>query len=186
MTTQTQTQTAKETQKSVRMNALKDIIQHHLGVDVIKDKSRKREKVEARMIFAYIMHDQWKYGPSAIGRFLIKDHTSVIHYLKKFLWDLKTVKSFREDYAVVRKSFVNDLGHIFEFTNSELTKEIFILNNKINDLYSERKELKQSIESSYKTKGRLQNIFKLIQERTRIGAEDEVLKKLNHFYNGLQ
>jgi len=91
-----------------------------------------------------------------------------------------------EDYAVVRKSFVNDLGHIFEFTNSELTKEIFFLQNKINELYSEQKQLKDSIESSYKTKGRLQDIFKLIQERTRIGAEDGVLKKLTHFYNGLQ
>jgi hypothetical protein len=185
MITQTQTQTVKETQNSVRMNALKDIIQHHLGVDVIKDKSRTKEKVEARMMFSYIMHEKG-YGPSEIGRFLKKDHTSVIHYLKTFPWYLKTDKALSEDYAVVRKSFVNDLGHIFEFTNSELTKEIFFLQNKINDLYSEQKQLKDSIESSYKTKGRLQNIFKLIQERTRIGAEDEVLKKLNHFYNGLQ
>ena len=185
MTTQTQTQTAKETQNSVRMNALKDIIQHHLGVDVIKDKSRTKEKVEARMMFSYIM-DEKGYGKSEIGRFLKKDHSSVIHYLKTFPWYLKTDKALSEDYAVVRKSFVNDLGHIFEFTNSELTKEIFFLQNKINELYSEQKQLKDSIESSYKTKGRLQDIFKLIQERTRIGAEDGVLKKLTHFYNGLQ
>ncbi len=185
MTTQTQTKETKETQNSVRMNALKDIIKYHLGVDVVKDKSRKKEKVEARMMFSYIMNEKG-YGPSEIGRFLIKDHTSVIHYLKTFEWYLKTDKALSEDYAVVRKSFINDLGHIFEFTNSELTKEIFILQSKINELYSERKRMKESIKSSYNTTGRLENIFRLIQERTPMGKEDDILKKLNHFYNGLQ
>lgn len=46
-------------------------------------KNRKIEYVEARCIFCYIAKEKLKFTYTGIGRYLEKDHTSIIHMNKR-------------------------------------------------------------------------------------------------------
>jgi len=52
-------------------------------------------------------------------------------------------------------------------------------------LYSAQQFLTLELTEEKKKNKRLCSIFSLIEERTKIGSEDDVLRKLNTFYNGV-
>jgi hypothetical protein len=66
------------------------------------------------------------------------------------------------------------------------------LNNKIFYLEKENKTLKEQNNLLYSQQGvlpsrfeRVKSLLDMVRQRTRIGSEEETLKKLNTFYNGL-
>lgn len=74
----------------------------------------------------------------------------------------------------------------------ELKKELYALNkdNKLLHCKVLDKDIELDNAKSYAKDlkirdGRLENIFKLVEERTRVGTEDNILIKLNRFYNGV-
>jgi chromosomal replication initiation ATPase DnaA len=50
----------------------------------ILEHSRKRERVLARQLFCYVVMTHYKYSWVAVGRFLNRDHSTVIHSVKTY------------------------------------------------------------------------------------------------------
>jgi chromosomal replication initiation ATPase DnaA len=57
-------------------------ISEHLkiSVDDIKGKVRKREFVEARMIFSYFARNSLRYTFTSIGEFINRHHSTIVHH----------------------------------------------------------------------------------------------------------
>jgi len=70
-------------------------------------------------------------------------------------------------------------------SDTELKKELFSLRTQNKKLYSAKQFLTSELAEEKTKNKRLRNIFSLIEERTRVGSEDDILKKLNTFYNGV-
>ena len=61
---------------------LQKIIETVFDVNLL-DKSRRREIVEARIVYSNILHEVNNLTISAIAKTLGKNHATVIHYLKR-------------------------------------------------------------------------------------------------------
>ena len=68
--------------------------------DVV-ERTRQREYVQARSIFYRLARDN-KQTLQAIGRFLERDHATVMHSLKKFEQDVQYDSVFRANYNSVK------------------------------------------------------------------------------------
>ena len=68
--------------------------------DVV-ERTRQREYVQARMIFYKFARDN-KQTLQAIGKFLKRDHATVMHSLKKFEQDVQYDSAFRANYNSVK------------------------------------------------------------------------------------
>jgi len=68
---------------------------------------------------------------------------------------------------------------------SELKNEVFSLREKVCNLYSQLEKFRLEREAEASEATRLQGIVKLISQRTPIGAEEDVERKLNTWFNGL-
>tara|TARA_R110000796_G_scaffold901_4_gene3421 strand:- start:23740 stop:24330 length:591 start_codon:yes stop_codon:yes gene_type:complete len=183
-----------------KFKSLTDIIQSELNVNILEDKSRLRVNVEARMIFCCILKD-YGYGCSELSRVIGMDHTSVLHYFKSLPNLLLVDRELRFRYNYIKSEFAcydtdteKHPSHDPYQLNQvvvELKKELYALNkdNKLLHCKVLDKDIELDNAKSYTKKlkirdGRLENIFKLVEERTRIGTEDNILIKLNRFYNG--
>ena len=62
------------------MQELTEIIKSVFNEDV-KDITRRREIVDARIVFSKILRERG-YTHSAIGRFLRKDHSTILSYMR--------------------------------------------------------------------------------------------------------
>jgi chromosomal replication initiation ATPase DnaA len=49
----------------------------------IMANNKKKENVEARMIYSYILRHSLGTSLASIGTSISKDHTTILHYLKK-------------------------------------------------------------------------------------------------------
>ena len=67
----------------------------------ISNKSRKRPMVEARMMYAKLMKRYTRSSLSDIGRYIEKDHATIIHYLDNFTWLKKTDQSFSSKFDLL-------------------------------------------------------------------------------------
>ena len=65
--------------KHEEFSYLKTIIRDLLGVDVLEDKSRVQQVVNAKMIYAYILKEKG-YGCSVIAKSMGMNHATVLHY----------------------------------------------------------------------------------------------------------
>ena len=68
--------------------------------DVV-ERTRQREYVQARSIFYRFARDN-KQTLQAIGKFLKRDHATVMHSLKKFEQDVEYDSAFRANYNAVK------------------------------------------------------------------------------------
>ena len=73
--------------KHEEFSYLKTIIRDLLGVDVLEDKSRVQQVVNAKMIYAYILKEKG-YGCSVIAKSMGMNHATVLHYFKTIPWYL--------------------------------------------------------------------------------------------------
>lgn len=163
---------------------LHEIIKVHLNVDVVEDKSRDRDNVDARMIWANILFKKG-YGCSALARYLRMNHATMLHYRRVFDNYQKSDLILRDKYITIANEFNEEFDPVFYLTNTELKKEVFSLRNEIKALTCERDELQDKCNQYEDTEERFDEIFKLIKERTMRGEEEYTLKKLNTFYNGV-
>ena len=101
---------------------MQDIVDHILqmtGVDVtLRTSSRERLLVEHRCLFFKMARDQNKWSLAEIGRFLNKDHASVLYGLKLY-------------YIVETQLFIDtEQTYKVSDVNSELYKTIITIRNK--------------------------------------------------------
>ena len=59
-----------------------EVVKSELLIDLKKNKSRKREVVDARRIYSDIARQLNIFSFTEIGKKINKDHASVIHYIK--------------------------------------------------------------------------------------------------------
>jgi DNA repair ATPase RecN len=142
----------------IEMNELKYIVDIIFDVN-ITNKVRKRDYVEARMVFAKILRDRGATLIS-IGSYLNKNHSTVLNYMANFD-NYFSDASLKKKYAVCRESFFQKYP--------------------ADRLYLEKDRI-STIENKYK---RFKNILDIMNDRTPYGKEDVLEKKIISFLNGI-
>ena len=163
---------------------LRVLIEAILGINVRDEQSRKQEVVNARMIYANILKEQG-FGCSVIAKSIRKNHATVIHYFKHFEWYTQSDDQLNNNFKRIKREYRKEYDPIYEMSDNELKKELFSLRTENKKLYSAQQFLTLELTEEKKKNKRLCSIFSLIEERTKIGSEDDVLRKLNTFYNGV-
>ena len=161
----------------------------------IRIRKRSVENVNARMTYSYILR-QLGYSYKEIGRSLGKDHSTVIHYVRRIKWYAQADAPLKKKFDSLCSTFIDGLlqdededdGSNYIKREAEIIQND--LKNQINALKSEIKSLNLELSSA---KGRQQfneqdmerfeNIFKVVKQRTRHGDEYKVFQKLNSMYN---
>jgi hypothetical protein len=162
------------------MQELSDIIKSVFNEDV-KDITRRREIVDARIVFSKILRERG-YTHSAIGRFLKKDHSTILSYMRNVQSLLTQVDGLMQKYKVCRDSFfANKEDLIVVKVQNEKEMSIISLNNQIEKLILERKSVLE-MEQKYT---RLSTILEMIDKRTPKGKEKLVLKNINLMFNDI-
>lgn len=162
-----------------------------LGVDILNGR-RNRELVDARTIFYYIMRNDFNKKVSAIGKHVYKHHATVLHSLKSFDVLVKSDRKFKEDYQKVMSALngAEEVGVLL--TEDEIKK----IQEENSYLLSHNELLTLELEKKSKTIKKLENdmlkfsfympLFDRISYAAPQGKEEELMKKLNTFLNGLQ
>lgn len=162
-----------------------------LGIDILNGR-RNRELVDARTIFYYIMRNDFNKKVSAIGKNVRKHHATVLHSLKSFDILVKSDRKFKEDYqkVVAALSEIEDAGLLL--TEEDIKK----IQEENSHLLIQSEFLTLELEKKSKTIKNLENnmlrfsfykpVFDRISYAAPQGKEQELLKKLNTFLNGLQ
>lgn len=172
---------------------LMDIINRHMDID-LRDRCRKRPHVDARRIYCRILRDRG-YRLSKISKYINRDHTNVIHLLKNWDTIISTDELLSRRYTYIEKTLEEMLGYNVEtdedmidyLINQKLTEHVEELTEKLAKLTEQNKELRRDISISQTTaisKRRFDRIFRLIEERMKVGTEDDVYIRINRMFNG--
>lgn len=160
-------------QETKEMDELANIINSVFEVD-IKNKSGKREYVDARYVFVKIMTDRG-YTVTILSSYLKKHHTTIIYYRNSACDLMETNEVFLKKYITCRDKFLIDKNGTIRISKKEE------LINRIDRLILE----KSNLEKRYEGYKRLENIIELIDSRTPRGKESFILKKINLMLNGI-
>jgi len=150
----------------------------------IHSKTREREVVNARITFANILF-QRGYNKSMIGRYLNKNHATIIHYCKNCEGYLRTDKLFAEKYEAAKRNYKDNFDPVYQMDRDRLKKEVFSLRAELNVVNCELETLIHERNDRLKERSRMDNIFKVVQQRTKHGTEDWIKSKLNTWFNGV-
>lgn len=162
---------------------LKISVNHHFEVD-IDSPVRKKEYVNARMTYAFFMRKKG-FSLERIGRFIGKDHATIVHYLKNIDWYMKTDPAFKNRFDAVYDDCFFDGISIYSLDKEELIKEVLSLRKENKVLSSQLDDVNFEQKFIEKESNRLQPIIDLVSHRTKVGQEDLVYRKINAMYNGL-
>lgn len=159
---------------------LEEIIDNVFNVK-IKSKKRRREFVDARMVFSKILRERG-YTTSIIGKYLGKDHTTIVHYGLTVNNTLSQFSSYKNQYIKCYNEFMVDKEQItLSLTEKNLKMYNFSLKNEVERLILENKSLTENLDKHK----RLKNIIEFIDGRIPIGKESFILRKINLMFNGL-
>lgn len=162
------------------MQELAEIIKSVFNEDV-KDKIQRREIVDARMVFSKILRERG-YTYASIGRFLKKDHSTVINYMRNVYSLLTQVNGLMAKYIICRDLFLIDKEVLYINKEEKDNKlSIISLNNQIEKLILERENVTR-METKYK---RIEDILSIIDKKTPNGKEKFILKKVNLMFNDI-
>ena len=164
-------------------DVLRTAVQEVYNLD-IKSKTRERPYVNARITFAYILWERG-FNKSEIGRYLGKNHATICHYCKNFEGYIKTDPTLKRYYEEARSVYMDNFDPVYTMERAQLKSEVFSLRKKVSDLYFELEELKRERDEAASQTTRMDSIIKLVSQRTRLGDEEKVERKLNTWFNGL-
>ena len=165
----------KNMNSTYEMDVLKTIVSEAFKVEIVK-KSNKREAVNARKIFTKILSDRG-YTRSEIGKYLKKDHSSIVHYVCDVDDMINHTQGMLEKYLHCKNTFSNVVSE----TNNEENKNIVSLKVRIDELLLDKENLKMKLEKY----NRIKNIVDLIDCLTPAGKEFLVYKKIKLMFNGM-
>lgn len=174
-----------------KVNALKTIVNDEFCVDV-DDKTRSRDIVSAKKAFSLVLRD-YKQPFSRIGRFLDKNHSTIVHYMDNIDHELKTNVEFRERVKRVGKRFESVMAHN-EFVKPVSREEIEkymeyadqnkALKQTIRKLKKAEEELIERLNKATRKDSRIKDLCDMLEQRIPIGKEDEFFNKINRMMNG--
>jgi len=128
------------------LEVIRKAVETITNCDVV-ERTRQREYVQARSIFYRFARDN-KQTLQAIGKFLERDHATVMHSLKKFEQDVEYDSLFRANYNAVKDILGNldvkgcedateTLLEAYEMRNTYLIKQNTELRAKLSRLTSD-------------------------------------------------
>jgi chromosomal replication initiator protein len=94
------------------MTAILTTVAKTSGISVaqILGRSRRREIVDARYLSMYLVQDIMKAGPSRIGEFFCRDHSSVIHAVRQYRTLMEVDSSeYKGRYQYIKNLFSETL-----------------------------------------------------------------------------
>lgn len=163
------------------MKLLAGIIKDKYKIDIFQ-KGRKREIVEARVAASYALNEIG-YAITSISRVLNIDHSTGIHYKKKFEKTLPYSKGMREVYNLC-KSVLSGLEKDRDIETDSLSR-ITILQNRVSELTLEVEQLKAKLREKDDRQSKLNPIVKVLKDRMPSGAEEEVKRRLYWLLNSI-
>lgn len=164
------------------MKALKEIIEREFKVDDIFTHTRRREYVDARMIYSKILKDRG-HSLSAIGRFLKKNHATIIHYISNAEFLIRQEAKLRERYTNSRSMFLENRDPIYRTpTQRDLLNKVISLSNQIEILEAEYKKVNDA-ERRFR---RLKGIINIIDAKLPEGKESFLENKINKILNDIK
>jgi hypothetical protein len=166
------------------MELLKTIVDEVFGIDISKT-NRRRETVDARMIYAMLLRGR-NHTFASIGRSLKQDHTTIIHHCGKADDILAQDDSLMRKYILCRDMFQEALSLNSNDNFLEQAKlNSLMLRSQVERLILENESLKNELKPSDQDK-RLFKIFDKIKDNTPDGSEDYVYKKIDNMFKELQ
>jgi len=176
-----------------KVNALKTIVNDEFCVDV-DEKTRSRDIVSAKKAFSLVLRD-YKQPFSRIGRFLDKNHSTIVHYMDNIDHELKTNVEFRERVKRVGKRFKavmahNDHNFVKPVSREEVNKYMEYadqnkaLKQTIRKLKKAEEELVERLNKATRKDSRIKDLCDMLEQRIPIGKEEEFFNKINRMMNG--
>lgn len=122
------------------------------------------------------------YGYTEIGRFLDKNHATIIHYNNQIDTLIQHDQQLRMKYEEVIKNFGIEENPIHKMSDLELKKEVIALKSQNKKLYLE----KELIMSRVQKEIYFQDVLDLIKERIGKTDKEKVKKVLTRYFNGVR
>ena len=162
------------------MEKLKEIVSKVFETN-INIKTRKRNNVEARMIFSKILREDGNTFES-IGNAINKDHSTIVYYVNQASVLIKQSIELSDKYLECKNCYIDNLDVVLpQMKYDELKNEVVELKALINQLTAERNEIIK-VKEKY---NRIKKIINLVAERTHVGKEEFIEKKINQMFNGI-
>ena len=156
------------------------------------------------MAFATLLRKKG-YSFDKIGSFIDKDHATIIHYHRNIDMYLRTDDFFSYTYDRVSeefdsyctsnrlqnpKNFVerrsnNNFESKLPHYNEELIKHIQYINKEKKELSLIIEQLKLKNKALEISESRVSKLIEIIRQRTKIGTEELIEKKLHVWFNGV-
>ena len=144
---------------SINLETIKELVEIETGLKDIANKERTQEYVNARVIFYVLGKDKAKCSYTKLGKFLDKNHATVLHsykviyqqwknqpqYFTKSLESLRTIEDMiTKDLDTLKKeNATKELFYNYQRRNALLRKEVKALKEIIDKNTKEIKRLKQ-------------------------------------------
>ena len=162
------------------MEKLKEIVSQVFDTD-INIKTRKRNNVEARMIFSKILREDGNTFES-IGKAINKDHSTIVYYVNQASVLIKQSIELSDKYLECKNCYIDNLDVVLpQMKYDELKDEVVELKFLVNKLASEKNEIIK-VQEKY---NRIKKIINLVAERTHVGKEEFIERKINQMFNGI-
>jgi len=170
-------------QKNHEFQTLRRAVEQVFECDLL-NKSRERNIINARMTFSYILVERG-YTKVSIGKYLNKNHATIIHYTKNFSVYLQHDDYLHECYELSLEAFNKEFDPIFTMDESSLKKEVFSLRRQLRYVSCQYDEHKKQEKEQKVVDDRIKDIMKLVAERTKKGKEEYIHRKLQTWFNGV-
>ena len=162
------------------MEKLKEIVSKVFDTN-INIKTRKRNNVEARMIFSKILREDGNTFES-IGKAINKDHSTIVYYVNQASVLIKQSIELSDKYLECKNCYIDNLDVVLpQMKYDELKSEVVELKFLCNRLATERNEIIK-VQEKY---NRIKKIINLVAERTHFGKEEFIERKINEMFNGI-
>jgi hypothetical protein len=162
------------------MEKLKEIVSKVFETN-INIKTRKRNNVEARMIFSKILREDGNTFES-IGKAINKDHSTIVYYVNQASSLIKQSIELSDKYLECKNCYIDNLDVVLpQMKYDELKNEVLELKLLINQLTIERNKTIK-VQEKY---NRIKKIINLVAERTHVGKEEFIERKINQMFNGI-
>lgn len=141
---------------------LKKIVEEVTGCDV-NEKTRKREVVEARMIYYSILVDYARFTLTKIGKSVGKDHATVLYNYRQSKFIIPQDKILNKKYLKIRNKFLGIIEEEEEEQEVDLNKENAELKSALAELQNEmailKEDLKKLSSNSIKPKNQQTKVY---------------------------
>ena len=164
-------------------DTLKNAIEQIFECDLLS-KSRERHIINARMTFAYILVERG-YTKVSVGKYLNKNHATIIHYTKNFAVYLQHDTELSNFHQSALDAFNRDFDPVYTMDKSHLKKEVFSLRRQLGNVSCEYADYKKQTQEQKVVDERIKDIMALVAERTKEGKEEFIHRKLQAWFNGV-